>query len=434
MKTVFTLKKNFSLHCVVLLLNVFILKLSFAENLDKIIAVVNNHVITESALQKKIHLAEVQMQQSHITPPSKSDLRGHILKQTINTYLLIDAANKQKIKVTDKEINQQINNIAEQNHLSVAQLKQTIEKHGVNFSDYRNQIQQQLTVDFLQQKLVRPFVSVTEDEAKKVAPKIAKQMNESQQFYLEAVNIQIPKLTSKEQFLTLQTKIQEITGKLKSGEDPKTIAIVESSDVFPVTGGDMGWRQTNTLPPQLVAALQTAKPGAVLPPIKTPQGLYILKMTQKKEKAFQHEAKLYHVRHILIRIDDFTNSGLAKEKLLNIRNNLMKGGDFSLLAEHYSEEPKTAAKGGDMGWVDSQSVPEKFAYVLAHLKKGQISQPFQTPEGFELVQIIETKSFNDTREIILNQAKQYLMQQKIDKKMQDVLKDMRANAYVKINN
>lgn len=405
-----------------------------AEDLDRIVAIVNKHIITENMLNQKIAFMKNKMTAQHAALPSDSQMRQQTLNMMIETNLLLDDAAKQGVVVTDADIQDQMKSIAAQNHISLNQLKQSIKKQGLSLDEYQHQMKNQMTIARLQQKVIRPNIKISPEEVKSSGALAAQiNNNNASAFHLEAVILQPPKVLSAELVTQIKSKVNEIASKLQSNEDPKTIALVESSDTITVKGGDMGWRQAEQLPPPLVAKMNQSKKGAVMPPFQTPEGIYIVKLVDKKKLAAASvPSEEYHLRHILVHVDEFTSPTLAKEKLNEIRTQLEKGASFAEMAEKYSQETDSAAKGGDMGWVKTEDLPTVFTDTLAKLKLNEISQPFQTSDGMELVQVLAIRKQSDSKSMMNEQIKQALYQQKLSEATSRYVNGLKGSAYIKI--
>lgn len=405
---------------------------TYASNaIDGIAAVVNQHIITFGALNKRVHMVQEQMQAQKVAEANSKEIRKDVLQRMIDEYVLLDAATKQGITVSDQELAQQINGIAAQNHMTVEQFKKEIAHQGYSFDDYKKEIKRQLIVDALQKKLIAPKVELSDAEIQNAPQNLKSSIIKNAQYQLQAVLVQ-PLQKNTNQALIEKT-INEIKSKLSQGTDPETIAIVESSDSLRVRASDMGWKSQNQLPPPLANKLEMVKPGSILPAFQTPEGIYILKLVAKRAQETTHQSEEYQARHIMLRLDDFTSLTLAKEKLNQLRQEALEKGNFSQLAEQHSQDTNTISKGGDLGWVKEDAVPPAFAQALKKLKAGEMSQPIQINDTVELIQLLAKRKVNDTNDFIHNRVKQMLYQQKFSSEMQKLIEKLRKDAYIKVN-
>lgn len=140
-----------------------------------------------------------------------------------------------------------------------------------------------------------------------------------------------------------------------------------------------------------------------------------------------------HARHILIKPSAIRNDEETRALLEKIHNVVAQGGDFVALAKKYSEDPGSALKGGDLGWVSTGQVVPEFEEVMNNTSVGSVSEPFQTQFGWHVVQVLDRRAQNMSEAILRQQAQIILRKRKFQDELPRWLKELRDQAYVKIN-
>lgn len=415
-----------------------VLPITYAANLDHIVAIANDSVITASQLNAQLQTTRAQVQAMHAPMSTPAELRKQVLQSLIDNELQLQLAKKLGMQVDDKALTQAITDIAARNHLTLADLQGKLHEQGLSYAKYRNEIRQQMLISQLQEKQVGPKISVTDQEVADMLTKIPKQSNQpiseqSVTYHLEDIYIpladdampsQVTAAVQRAQTLLSQTQLGKSFAQLEKEADAKS----------PLQGGDLGWRKRNELPSIFADAIKNAKPGQVIGPIKAPNGIHLIKLIEIRGAAPLASSVVtsYHVRHILIKTNPLMNDLQAKTRLIELRADILRGGDFAKLAAQYSQDPGSATKDGDIGWITDSMVDPHFAEVMNNLKPGQISEPFKSQFGWHIAQVLERKVTNDEKAQRLNQARELVYQRKIHEALQSWLRQLRGQAYIKI--
>ncbi len=135
-------------------------------------------------------------------------------------------------------------------------------------------------------------------------------------------------------------------------------------------------------------------------------------------------------RHILIKVNQIVSPAEARRKLAELKERLdNKAAKFEDLARLYSNDG-SANKGGDLGWIyPGDTVPE-FERAMNSLRPGQISEPIESPFGYHLIEVLERKTEEVSRERQRLMARQALRDQKLEEAYEDWLRQLRDRAYV----
>lgn len=407
-----------------------------AETLDKIVAVVNDGVITQSQLDQQMQMATEQMQQTHVAVPPMPEFRKQILQHMIDTQLQLQLAKKEGINVDDASVDAAIANIAKNNGLTIAELQSKVAEQGLSYSKYRQDIQEQMIIGQVQQREVAPRVVVTDQEITDFMPKVKQQMRllakqpqqQAVMYHLIDYTIALPDSPSAQQKAAALAKAQATLTRLRAGEN---VQQVDSMN-------DLGWRKVSDLPDIFAREVPNMHTGGIAGPISAPNGYHLLKLvgvqggTSVAPVTF--DSTLTHARHILIKSNPLQTDAQVKARLEKLRASIIAGADFAQLAEANSQDPGSASKGGDLGWVSQGVLDPAFEAQMNQLKPGQISEPFKSSFGWHIVQVLERKKAPNDQTYLREQAKKIIYQQKANEALQNWLQQLRSQSYVNIKN
>jgi len=404
------------------------------QSLNSIAAIVNNDIITQSTLNKQLGIAKHQFQLQNKPLPPNAQLQKQVLNQLIDEKLILQIAANNNIDISNSQLNTAIANIAAQNHMSLDQLKQQVISQGINYSDYQRQIRKQLLMNATERNAVGSTIQVTDREINAAMKKAAPQMENIPEYHLQAMLVPVPSGPTPEQLQAAEAKAESIIKQLHEGNSFSTISLTETFADQPIQGGDMGWKQLTQLPPAIAAQVAGAVSGSIVGPVQTPNGYYIVEVIAARTLNATHNIKLTHLRTIILKQGETETGNEIKAKLEKIREKIIKGTPFAKAAAHYSEDSATAQKGGDLGWVAGNEVPPKVARAMEKLSKGQISQPINTEDGWQLIQVEGYKFVNNSNAHLKAQIRQMIYVQKFETAVKNWVQTLRTQAYIKIMN
>ncbi len=400
------------------------------EEIDHIVAVVNDDVITATELARELRLVKNQLQRKQTRLPPDNVLRRQVLDKLIMEQLQLQEAARIGIRIDDETINQVIANIARENNLSLDQFRQVLASEGFDFADYRRQIRNSLTIARLRKQRVESRVTVSPREVENYLINQANRAGHDDEYHLAHILIALPEAASPQQIANARMKAEAILGRLRDGADFTQTAIAESNAPDALQGGDLGWRKPGQLPTLFADKVRDLKPGQISDVIRSPAGFHIVKMIDKRSNQSRHVVQQTLARHILIKPDEMTSSEAAHAELLRIRQRLEDGADFGEIARAVSDDTGSAARGGSLGWVNPGTMVPRFEEEMNRLKPGQISDPFQTQFGWHIVQVMARRQHDDTEAWERQQARQLIGKRKTDIAMHNWLRELRSTAYV----
>ncbi len=403
-----------------------------SQVLDKVVAVVNDNVITASELNHQIEVLRQQLVLKKMEVPSDQVLRKQVLHHLIDVDIQLQLAKKNNFVIDNAELNASIEKIAQQNHVTLTQLREEVQKQGMDWEAYRENIRKEILISRIQQEAVGKEVVVSSqqvDNFLKTAPVSEK---ENQVYHLQNIVIPLPEEPTTEQVKRAKDKANLLLAKIKKGEDFSLMAIAESSGEFALEGGDLGERHLAQLPEIFAERVVTMNPGEVAGPLRTGNGYQLIKLVAAQGSDDHHEVTKTHVRHILIKTDASTTAEDASKQINNLYQQIKAGKDFGVMAKQYSVDASSAIKDGDLGWVTSDELVPAFAEAMDKLPLHQVSKPVNSPFGWHLIEVLERKKVDDSKAFKRQQVRQFLHQRKFNEAVQNWQQHLRADAYVNI--
>ena len=404
-----------------------------AQPLDQVVAIINSEVITQNQLNKQVVTAKQELQASGTPIPTETQLQKQVLNQLIDQNIELQMAKRFGVEVTDDQLNKTIKDIAKRNNMSLSKLHEMVTGHGVIWADYRKQIKDQMLINEVLQRAVGSQINITPQEVKNVmdAPDFASR--NISQYHVGDILIALPDEPTSEQLQKANTEALSIMKQLKGGANFKTLAAANSNSDTALSGGDLGWTSLEQLPTIFADKVKVMKTGQVAGPIRTGNGLHVIKLLAVKQKDNQHYVTETHVKHILVATKLPSDSAEAKKQIQMIRKQIIEGkSSFAAMAKKYSKDPISAAKGGDLGWVPPGVLVPPFEHEMNVLKVGTLSQPVKTKYGWHLIEVLGRKKVNDTKKYQQAEVRKMIYQRKFKEQTQSWIERMKDASYIKV--
>ncbi|MEW9572213.1 peptidylprolyl isomerase [Rhodanobacter sp. Si-c] len=399
------------------------------QSLDRIVAVVNEDVILQSELDNAVRSIQQQYASQPGQLPPLDVLQKQVLDRLILMRLQLQKADDQGVHVSDSDVDQAVAQVAQQNKMSPDQLRTEVERTGQDFASFRQQLADQLTVQQLHQSVVHDSVSVTDSEIDNL---LASPSYKAGEVHLAHIQISIPGGADAAAIQAAATKAEQAINAIKGGMDFNAAAIRYSDAPDALDGGDLGWRRMDEIPPAFADTVANMKPGDVSPALRGPTGFHIIKLVGQRAPSKQIVTE-YHARQILLKPSELMTPEQAQQKAQELYDQIVnKHADFAKLAKDNSKDDTTANLGGDMGWFAQQAWGGAIAQQLGQLKENQVSQPFQTGNGWDILQLLGTRQSDLTTQMERDQARQAIGNRKAEQAYDDFLRDLRANAYISV--
>jgi len=399
--------------------------------LDRIVAIVNDEAITARELDQRAQVALKQMAQQGAPTPAQPIVEKQVLERMIGDRVQLQFAKESGMRVDDAELDRAIGRIAEQNKLSLQGLRDALERDGVPYSKFREDIRSEILMARLREREVDNKMVITESEIDNFLAGEQQQDGRGDEVDLSHILVVVPERASPEQVQARRARAEEALGQLTKGVDFRQVAASFSDAPDALQGGTMGWRASDRLPTIFHDALKNMKPGDVSELLRSANGFHILKLNDRRGGPVPASVQQTHVRHILIKINELVSENEARQRLRVLKERVENKADFAELARVHSDDA-SAARGGDLGWVlPGDTVPE-FERAMNNLQPGQISDPVQTPFGWHLIQVLERGTQDVSKERRRLLARQTLRARKSDEAYQEWVRQLRDRAYIDV--
>jgi len=397
--------------------------------IDRIVAVVDKDVITYSELRDRIQIVLGQLEKQGAQRPPQDVLEKQVLERLISDRLQLQLAAQTGLRVDDNQLDKTVERIAEQNKLSISEFRDALEKDGINYRKFREDIRNEIILARLREREVDNRVNVTEAEIDNLLTSQASRNEIRDEFELSHILIRTPEESAPEELQKLKAKADEAMKRLQEGEDFGQVSARFSDAPNALEGGKLGWKNDTQIPKLFVDALKTLQPGQTTDIIRSPNGFHILKLNNRRGATSPMLVQQTNVRHILIKPSEVVSDADAQHRLTDLKERIENGGNFAELARQYSEDG-TAAKGGELGWVNPGDTVPDFEKAMNELQPGQVSAPVRSPFGWHLIQVLERRSQDMSKEAARLKARQEIRARKADEAYQDWLRELRDRAYV----
>lgn len=401
------------------------------QELDAIVAVVNDDVVLESEVAREINLVIPQLQQQGTAVPPAEQLRKQVVERLILKRLQQQRAKQLGIEVDEATLLEALSNIATRNGLSLEELKGTLEAGGIRFQDFREDTRMQILLSRLQTQEVARNVQVTDQEVERFLAKNASQLIPREQVRLQHILVALPDDPTPAQVAQAERKAKGLLAKLRGGADFAAVAAASSDGRTALQGGDLGWFEMAAVPSLVADRARTMAPGEITEPLRSPSGFNIIKLTDVKGGGPQSVTQT-NARHILVRTNELVSDADAKTRLEQLRSRILGGDDFATLARAHSDDTGSALKGGDLGWVSPGDTVPEFEEAMNALAPNAVSEPFQSPFGWHIVQVLERRTQDATDDLLRLKAREAIQRRKAEEATDAWLRQLRDEAYVEL--
>ena len=407
-----------------------------STSLDRIVAVVNDEVITATELGLRLRIAEQQLRRQNIALPPTDVLQRQVLERIIIDRAQVQLARETGVRVDDATVNATIARIAENNRLELPQFRARLEADGVSFARFREDVRDDIAMTRLRDREVDSRIQITEAEVENFLAEQAGVAAGSLEYNIAQILLRVPDNAGTDRIEQIRKQAEDLAAQARSGADFARLAASFSAGPEALNGGELGWRSADRLPTLFVDAIKNLKPGQIAPIVRSPGGFHVLKLSGQRNAVESRVAtgplQQTRARHILLRVSDLTPEPEVRRRLAELRERAIKGGqDFGSLARLHSVDP-SSTRGGELGWLYAGDTVPEFERSMDALKPGEISEPVQSPFGWHLIQVLERRTDESPIERNRLAARQALRERKSDEAYQEWLRQLRDRTYVEV--
>jgi peptidyl-prolyl cis-trans isomerase SurA len=400
-------------------------------SMDRVVAVVNDEAVTQYELEEAKRIVMNQLKQQKVQQPPADVLDKQVLERLVTEHALLQFAKESGIKVDDTQVERTIQRIAEENKLTLPELRDALAKDNVTYAKYRDDVRNEIIVQRLREREVESRITVSDAEVENYLATIKAQSGGDAEYRVAHILVLVPEQATADQIEAKRRRAEEALKNIHDGADFAQIAAGYSDASDALSGGNLGWRPGARLPSVFNDVVRTMKVGDVSAVLRSAAGFHIVKLLDRRSRDDPAVVDQTHARHILVRVNETVSEADAKAKIERLKNRLESGAKFEDLAKLNSEDA-TSAKGGDLGWLSPGDVVPGFEEAMNKLELNQVSAPVRTQFGWHLIEVLERRKQDVTADRARMQAQLAIRQRKSDEAFQDWVRQTRDRAYVEV--
>ena len=401
------------------------------EILDRVAAVVDEDVVLESEVQRRLASIYSQIQQSGTQPPPQEVLLQQVLERLISERLQLNMGYDAGVRITDAELNDALARIASSNKLTMEQYAEQVHASGSTLSNVREEIRNEMILMRVQQGQVMRRIRISSQELDNFLNSEEGRFMTSPDVNVGHILLPVPSGKSNDEVNDIRDRAQALLDEANSGTDFRQLAIANSADQTALQGGDLGWRKMAQLPGVFIEAVEELEINQVSEPIRSDAGYHLIKLYERKGGGEQL-IEQHFARHILIKPNQIRDEATVVSQLTELRERIKAGEDFALLSKEFSEDPGSALNGGELGWSTPGMFVPEFEQTMGSIEINEVSAPFLSQFGWHILQVTERRNQDFSENITRNRAQNLLRQRKYEEELQVWLQEIRDEAFVEI--
>jgi peptidyl-prolyl cis-trans isomerase SurA len=405
---------------------------SHGTGLERVVAVVNDGVVTESELDAQVADVTQRLRAQNVSLPSADVMRSQVLERLVLETIQEQRADHAGIVVSDEQVNAALQDIASRNKVSFDQLPEKLAAQGVVYADYRNSLRREIQRQMLRSRDVVQRINISPRELDRYMERMRGTASAANEYNVSHILIAVAQDASPTQLAQARKKAEDVAARAAKGDAFDQLAVSYSDSQTALEGGSLGWLKGPSLPTFLADVVPRMKPGQVSEILQTGSGFHLVKLNEVRSAGGTQIIKQTHLRHILLKTSEVEDDATVKQKLSDMRTAILNGADFAVLAKASSADPGSAIEGGNLGWTTLDTFVPEFAKQAEALKDGEISEPFKTQYGWHIVQVLGHRDFDNTATAEREQAYTQLRESRVDEATDVWLQQLRDEAYVEL--
>ena len=404
-----------------LLIQITILMSAFSfakiEVLDRVAIIVDEGVVMESQIRDLVQTTKLRSIEQGMQLPPTEALLGEVQEQLIIQELQLQRGEEFGIRISDGELNQTFITIAANNGVNIEQFISDYEASGQSYEKLREEIRRDMIIQRVQRGIVSGSINIT---AQEIEGFLATE---------EAIAQLTPELLVRQIQVSSLEAAETILLRLEEGVDFETLVEENSINQNKSQGGFMPWRKINEMPSVFADAIRNQSLGFVSKPIKTGSGFHLLKLEEKRGPLVKFEEQ-WETRHVLLIPSAIRDVDATKAEAEVLRERVLAGEDFALIAEEFSEDPGSGSNGGNLEWLPKGATVGEFENVMLNSEINEVSEVFESQYGFHFLEVTGKRVEDVTDYQIEERAYSVLFSRKYDEELENTLRSMRAEAFV----
>ncbi len=401
------------------------------QPLDRIVAVVDDRVITQRELQTEVAQLGGQVDLANMSPADQQRLGERVLDRMITEATMLERADKIGIQIDDTRLNQALNGIAQRNGMNLSQLRDAVVSQGQDWADFRDGIREQMLLEELQKREVYSQINVSDRDIDAYIEKRTGTSAEQTEYRLAQILVSVPENASPEAIEQAEARARDIRDELVDGADFARVSAERSDALNADEGGSLGWRDPARIPSLFLPVVQGMEAGEVSNIIRSPNGFHIVKVSDTRSTTGTAAVTQYRVEHVLLRPREDRNPAATRELAEQLRDQVASGdATLASIAREFSDDPGSAQRGGDLGWVNPEDMVPAFANALESAQTGQLSPVFESQFGFHFLRVNDQRRQEVSGEDLREQARNAIGERRADEELTKYIRRLRSEAYI----
>jgi len=398
---------------------------------DGIAAVVGDQVILESEVDEELYLYQARAGGDIASDEDALTLRDRLLREMVDEMLLVAKARRDTIALEPGELDDEIDRrLADlkTRHGSEEAFQAALANEGFTEADlrkiYRDDIERRLLAQKVVDKEVRPRVDVTWAEVSAYYSEHTAEVGAVPEGYQVAGILIMPKV-SEDAKRAAHARLEEARARLERGEAFEELAREYSDDPSGAGGGDIGTFARGAMVPEFEEAAFALEPGETSGVVTTRFGFHLIQVMEKSGDTI-------HARHILARLGPGPEDGARAAALAeSVRQRAAAGEDFAALAAAYSDDPRSSAAGGVLGWFTPDDLVPEFRATIEALAPGGVGPILQGDGGYYVLKLLShEKARTATLDEVRPKLREFLMNQRMEEEYRKLIDRLSGEIYV----
>ncbi len=399
--------------------------------LDGIAAVVNEGVVLKSQFYEQMALIQERARQQSLPLPPTAVLKEQVLERLILSEIQLQRADRIGLRISDAMLNDSIRRIAEQNGRRFEDMPALLAADGIDYAEFRRTLRDEITIDQLRRIEVGQKINVTEREIEQCIADLEGNVVVNSEYALSHIRLSFSESASADEVREVEELANSIYQQLEEGADFRELAIRYSAGDTALEGGSLGWMKGDQVPTLFIDVLQNMEAGDVSRPLRAANSFHLVKVDDMRSAVQRSQVDQVRARHILITPNEIIDDETAKQRLDDALAKIRAGEqDFAEQAKLLSDDPGSANLGGDLGWAGPGTFVPEFEAVIDAAEIGAISEPFRSPFGWHIVEVLERRVYDNTEDLKKRNCDLRIRNSKMDEETQLWMQRMRDEAFV----
>lgn len=247
--------------------------------IDTIVVTVNDEPITQTELNAKLKIAKRELKRQQRPLPTPKALQEEVINQMITDSVLLQMAREQNIEITPDKLSRALEKIAEENHLTIARLKNNLRNNGLKFDEYKKELKKQMIIAELQRREFAGKITVSEAEVSHYLQ--SHPLNKATEYHIGHILVSLPENPTPADIQKGRKKAEGLKARLATNQEFKQLALADGADEA-IDGSDLGYRSAGELPILFARSAPHMKKGELSDIIQDESGFHIFKLYDKR--------------------------------------------------------------------------------------------------------------------------------------------------------